>query len=139
MPKTWNDRLMISIVDDDVGSRQGINDLVASLGYPTVTFASAEEFLASASARETACVIADLHMPGLNGLELQDRLVDEGRSVSFILVTAFPDDQCRRRALAAGAAGFLTKPFDDKALLRCLTAAVGHANLTGSQTSVPGS
>jgi FixJ family two-component response regulator len=127
---------MISIVDDDVGSRQGINDLVASMGYPTATFASAEEFLESASVRETACVIADLHMPGLNGLELQNRLIDEGHSVSFIIVTAFPDEQCRARALAAGAAGFLTKPFDDKALLRCLTAAVGRASPTGPE--VPG-
>jgi len=117
--------LMISIVDDDVCAREGINDLVTSMGYRTATFASAEEFLEHASIRDTACVIADLQMPGLSGLDLQDRLVNQGCRVSFILVTAFPDDQYRARALAAGAAGFLTKPFDDQSLLRCLTAAVG--------------
>jgi FixJ family two-component response regulator len=119
---------MISIVDDDIWSRQGINDLVTSMGYRTATFASAEEFLDSACLRETACVISDVQMPGLSGLDLQDRLANQGHCISFILVTAFPDDQCRTRALAAGAAGFLTKPFDGESLLRCLTAAVGHVN-----------
>jgi FixJ family two-component response regulator len=119
---------MISIVDDDVFAREGIKNLVNSMGYRTTTFASAEEFLTSVAIRDTACVIADLQMPGLSGLDLQDRLVKRGYQMPFIMVTGFPDERYRTRALAAGATGFLTKPFDGQSLLRCLTAAVGHAH-----------
>ena len=116
---------MISIIDDDIWAREGIRDLVASLGYRTLTFASAEEFLASGCIDTTTCLISDLQMPGLSGLDLQEQVAYLQPRLSVILVTAFPDEKSRARALAAGAHGFLTKPFDEKCLVQCLTAAVG--------------
>lgn len=116
---------LISIIDDDAFAREGIDNLVTSMGYRTITFASAEEFLESVAVEETACVIADLHMPGLSGLDLQERLAGQGYRMSFILITGLPEDRYRARALASGAAGFLTKPFDNESLRRCLTTAVG--------------
>lgn len=115
----------ISIVDDDAWAREGIKDLVASLGYHTLTFASAEEFLESGCVAMTACVISDLQMPGLSGLDLQRHLADCAHKPSIILVTAYPDEKCRTRALDAGARGFLVKPFDEKSLMRCLHEAAG--------------
>ena len=119
---------MISIVDDDPWARQGINDLVMSMGYRTTTFTSAEEFIESGCVDTTACVIADLQMSGLSGLDLQGWLMKRGHRISFILVTGYPDEVCRTRALSAGAVGFLTKPVDDESLMRCLIAAVGPPN-----------
>jgi FixJ family two-component response regulator len=116
---------MISIIDDDAWAREGIKDLVASLGYRTLTFASADEFLQSGCVEMTTCVITDVQMPGLNGLELQLRLVNREPKLSVILITAYPDEKCRARALDAGAHGFLIKPFDEKSLIHCLTHAVG--------------
>jgi FixJ family two-component response regulator len=101
--------------------------LVASLGYRTLTFASAEEFLESGCVERTTCVISDLQMPGLSGLDLQQRLASQPRQPSVILVTAYPDDKSRARALSAGAHGFLAKPFDEGHLIECLTSAVGPA------------
>ena len=117
----------ISVIDDDPWAREGIKDLVASLGYRTFTFASAEEFLQSDCVDATTCVISDLQMPGLNGLELQQRLADLPRVPSFILVTAFPDEKCCARTLKAGARGCLAKPFDERRLVDCLIEAVGPA------------
>jgi FixJ family two-component response regulator len=118
---------MISIIDDDIWAREGIRDLVASLGYRTLTFASAEEFLESGCVETTTCVISDLQMPGMSGLDLQQQVADRQPKLSVILVTAYPDEKSRVRALDAGAHGFLTKPFDEKCLMQCLTAAVGLA------------
>lgn len=118
----------ISIVDDDAWAREGIKDLVASLGYHTLTFASAEEFLESGCVETTTCVISDLQMPGLSGLDLQQRLVGWANGPSIILVTAYPDEKIRMRALDAGAYGFLTKPLDENALMQCLTKAAGRPN-----------
>lgn len=115
----------ISIIDDDAWAREGIKDLVAALGYRTLTFASAEEFLESGCVETTTCVISDLQMPGLSGLELQQRLATQRRKPSVIIVTAYPDEKCRTRALDAGAHGFLTKPFDEKCLMKCLQEAAG--------------
>ena len=115
----------ISIVDDDAWAREGIKDLVASLGYRTLTFASAEEFLESGCVEATTCVISDVQMPGLSGLDLQKRLADRAYKPSIILVTAYPDEKFRIRALDAGARGFLVKPFDEKSLMRCLHDAAG--------------
>jgi FixJ family two-component response regulator len=119
---------VISIIDDDPWARQGINDLVVSIGYRTATFSSAEEFLQSGSIENTACVIADLQMPGLSGLDLQDWLIQRGHRISFILVTAYPEDKFRARAMAAGAIGCLSKPFDDQSLIRFLAEAIGQPN-----------
>jgi FixJ family two-component response regulator len=116
---------IVSIIDDDVWAREGIKDLVASLGYRTLTFASAEEFLESGFVETTTCLISDLQMPGINGLDLQQRLIERGKSPIVILVTAYPDEKSRARALNAGAVGFLTKPFDEKCLIQCLVEAAG--------------
>lgn len=115
----------ISIVDDDVWAREGIRDLVASLGYRAQTFASAEEFLESGCVESTSCVISDVQMPGLSGLDLLLRLSAGAHQPPIILVTAYPDEKCRTRALQAGACGFLIKPFDDNSLVRCLREAAG--------------
>jgi FixJ family two-component response regulator len=116
----------ISIIDDDAWARQGINDLVTSLGYRTMTFASAEEFLGSGHIDTTDCVISDLQMPGLSGLDLQQRLMDRQRRPAIILVTAYPDERSKERALSAGACGYLTKPFDEERLVECLIEAAGR-------------
>jgi len=115
----------ISIIDDDAWAREGIKDLVASLGYRTLSFASAEEFLQSGYVETTTCVISDLQMPGLSALDLQQRLVQLPFKPTMIVVTAYPDEKCRLRALEAGAYGFLTKPFDEKHLVQCLIDAAG--------------
>ncbi len=117
--------ITVSIVDDDAWAREGIKDLVASLGYRTLTFASAEEFLESGCVETTACVISDLQMPGLSGLDLQERLAGQPHKPAVILVTAYPDEKCRARALDGGACGFLIKPFDEKCLVQCLVKATG--------------
>src|SRR6188508_1601156 len=115
---------MISIVDDDISVRESTKELVESLGYEALTFASAEEFLGSQRVRDTSCLITDLNMSGLSGIDLQRRLVDEGRGIPTIFITAFPDEKTRSRALNAGAIGFLSKPFSDKALVHHLNAAL---------------
>jgi FixJ family two-component response regulator len=115
---------LISIVDDDTLARDGIRELVESLGYKAVTFGSAEDFLGSDVITETACLITDLQMPGLNGLELQEALRSQGHRTPIILVTAYPSENHRNRALAGGAVGFLGKPFDEAWLIKCLTAAM---------------
>src|SRR5262245_50006669 len=104
---------MISIVDDDALVREATADVVTSLGYEARTFASAEEFLASAHVKATSCLITDLQMPGLNGLELQSQLLAEGYDTPVIFITAFPKDKSRARALNAGAVAFLSKPCEE--------------------------
>ena len=99
---------LISIVDDDALARDGIRELVESLGYQTTTFESAEDFLKSSLIAETACLITDLQMPGLSGLELQETLQSQGYQMQVILITAFPNERHRTRALDNGAVGFLT-------------------------------
>src|SRR6201987_1962097 len=115
---------LISIVDDDALARDGIRELVESLGYKARTFVSAEHFLESGVIAETACLITDLQMPGLNGLELQEALRSQGHRTPIILVTAYPSENHRNRALDGGAVGFLRKPFEEASLIKCLTAAM---------------
>src|SRR5215472_2576606 len=109
---------LISIVDDDALARDGIRELVESLGYKTNTFESAEDFLKSGMAAETTCLITDLQMPGLSGLELQEALRSQEYHTPVILITAFPDEKHRTRALNNGAVGFLNKPFDEASLIK---------------------
>ena len=119
-----SENILISIIDDDAAARDGIGELVESLGYKAVTFNSAEKFLQSGVIAETTCVITDLQMPGLNGLELQETLQSRGCSTPVILITGYPNERHRTRALNNGAVGFLSKPFDDRSLMECLTAAI---------------
>ena len=121
---------MISIVDDDISVRESTKELVESLGYEALTFASAEEFLGSQRVRDTSCLITDLQMRGLSGIDLQRRLVDEGRGIPTIFITAFPDEKTRSHALNAGAIGFLSKPFSDEALIHHLNAALADFGST---------
>jgi FixJ family two-component response regulator len=115
---------VISIVDDDPLVRDGIGDLVASLGYRCLTFASSEEFLESSQVSNTVCLITDLHMPGLNGLDLQQHLLQEGYCMPIIFVTAFPDVKTRERALRAGAIAYLSKPFEESSLINAVGSAL---------------
>ena len=116
---------MISIVDDDESVRESTKALVRSLGYSARTFASAEEFLDS-DPDETSCLILDVQMKGLSGVELLEHLIAEGRYTPVIFITAFPDERIRNHALEAGAVGFLRKPFGDEKLTRCLDAALAN-------------
>ena len=115
---------MISIVDDDAWARSGLADLILSLGYEVRAFESAEQFIQSDSIKDTACLITDLHMPGISGLDLQSFLRGKGHNTPIIFVTAYPNDKHRQQALADGAAGFLTKPYDERSLVACLTRAM---------------
>jgi FixJ family two-component response regulator len=115
---------LISIVDDDALARDGIGELVESLGYNVITFTSAERFLQSDVIAETTCLITDVQMPGLSGLELQEALKSQGYQTPVILITAYPNEKHRTRALGNGAVGFLSKPFDEESLIKCLIAAL---------------
>ena len=123
---------VISVVDDDASVRTATDNLLRSLGYAVFTFDSAEEFLRSAQLNDTSCVIADVQMPGMSGVDLQARLLTQGYRVPFIFITAFPEKTIRARALKAGAICFLTKPFDRLTLTKCLDAALErHGGETG--------
>ena len=115
---------MISIIDDDVCSRAAIEGLVRSLGYAAVTFTSAEDFLGSNHVNDTCCLITDVHLPGLSGVELHRRLLDNGFAAPTIFVSGLADETTRRDALAAGAVAFLSKPFGQKSLIDCLKTAL---------------
>jgi FixJ family two-component response regulator len=115
---------IVMIVDDDTSIRKSARRLMKSYGFAVETFASAEEFLGSDRLDKTSCLILDVHMPGMNGLELQQRLVASGSVIPIIFITAFADDSARSQALKAGAVGYLAKPFDDKELLNCINAAL---------------
>jgi FixJ family two-component response regulator len=107
---------LVSVVEDDQHFRE--------LGYPVEAFPSAADFLASPRLVETACVIADVHMPGMTGVELYRQLVDAGYAIPTILVTAYPNDVDRTRALDDGVVCYLRKPVDEQHLIRCLRAAL---------------
>ena len=115
---------VISIVDDDESMREATSALVRSLGFSVATFASAEDFLESDRVDDTSCLITDVQMPGLSGVELQSRLIADGRHMPVIGVTAYPEESIRTRMLEAGAVGFLSKPFNDERLIDCLAAAL---------------
>lgn len=115
---------LVAIVDDDESVRATTDSLVRSLGCIVHTFSSAEEFLRSDRVDDFACVITDVQMPGMSGVQLQDHMRDEGSRVPIIFFTAFPDEKTRAQALAAGATCYLTKPCDGDSLIRCLEAAL---------------
>jgi FixJ family two-component response regulator len=115
---------VISIVDDDESVREATTGLIRSLGYVAAPFASAEEFLQSDRVRDTSCLISDVQMSGLSGVDLQDRLNAAGHRVPIIFITAFPEERIRSRVLKGGACGFLAKPFSDDSLFECLDMAL---------------
>jgi FixJ family two-component response regulator len=120
---------VVSIIDDDESIRMAANSLIRSLGYVTHIFASAEEFLQSPDVHLTSCLIVDVQMPRMNGLELQGALRERGHRIPIIFITAFPKEELKARALEGGAAGFLGKPFDCEALIECLACALAPQRL----------
>jgi FixJ family two-component response regulator len=123
---------LISIVDDDASVRDAIGNLVDSLGYSSATFTSAKHFFEAGMIAETICLITDLQMPELTGLELQEALRAKGYRTPVIMITAFPNEKQRARALENGAVGFLTKPFDERLLIECLTTAIKLRSFIGT-------
>ncbi len=115
---------LVSVVEDDQFFRESMRRLMRSLGYSVEAFPSAADFLASPRLVETACLIADVHMPAMTGLELYRHLIAAGYAIPTILVTAYPDDDVRARALNDGVVCYLRKPVDEKRLMRCLRAAL---------------
>jgi FixJ family two-component response regulator len=115
---------VISIIDDDPSVREATQSLVRSLGYSAQVFSSAEEYLQSDRVSASSCVITDLHMPGMSGADLQDRLIAEGCKIPVIFVTAYFEERVRARVMEAGAFGFLRKPFSDESLIECLDKAL---------------
>ena len=123
---------VISVVDDDASVRVATDNLLSALGYIVHTFASAEEFLRSTHFDDTSCVIADVQMPTMSGVELQALLLARGQRLPFIFITAFPDESVRARVQKIGAICLLTKPFDRQSLIKCLgTALQRHRGGTG--------
>jgi FixJ family two-component response regulator len=123
---------VISVIDDDASVRAATNNLLGSHGYAVQMFASAEEFLQSAELKDSSCVIADVQMPAMSGLDLLMHMRALGHEASFIFITAFPDESIRARALKAGAVCFLTKPFPAPELISCVeTVLKGHPCRTG--------
>ena len=120
MPK----RSLVSVVEDDQFFRESMRRLIRSLGYRVETFASAADFLASPHLGETACLIADVNMPVMTGVELYKHLMDSGHAIPTILVTAYADDNVGSRALKDGVICYLRKPIDEQYLKRCLHAAL---------------
>jgi FixJ family two-component response regulator len=115
---------VISIIDDDDSVRTSTSRLVRSLGFITHTFASAEDFLDSPHLPGTGCLIVDVQMPGMTGIELQELLRAQGHSVPIIFISAFPDKSIKAQALEGGALGFLSKPFQPTALIECINIAL---------------
>jgi FixJ family two-component response regulator len=119
---------LISIVDDDEGSREALAVLTRSLGFVPKTFSSAAEFLGSPHLPKTACLIADVNMPGMTGVQLHRRLMRLGHAIPTILITAYPDDAVRTRAISDGAIAYLSKPCSDATLLGIVLSALKNAH-----------
>ena len=119
--------MLVALVDDDEAVRRAVASLVRSLGYSAATFSSAEKFLQPEKISGISCLITDLQMPGLSGLDLQDRLIAKGHRLPVIFLTAYGDENVRARAMKAGAVGFLTKPCNHDHLLDCLAKALKAA------------
>jgi FixJ family two-component response regulator len=115
---------IISVIDDDASFRAATDSLLRARGYTVYAFASAAEFLRCPQLDETSCVITDVQMPGISGLELQTLLRNQGHTVPIIFITAFPDESARARALHDGAVCYLSKASDATALIRCIEAAL---------------
>lgn len=115
---------LISVVEDDEPFRESMKKLMRALGYTVEAFPSAADFLASPLLTATACLVSDIQMPGMTGVELHRHLIEAGYAIPTILVTAYPDEVVRRRALKDGVVCYLPKPVDDDHLERCLRSAL---------------
>jgi len=122
---------MIAVVDDDESVRSATVDLLLSLGFACEAFESAEAYLKSDAGNRMSCLILDVRMPGLGGLELQQLLTDQGRPVPIIFITSFPSGRVRRQAIKGGAICYLPKPNSDDELLRCIRLAFKTSEPTG--------
>ena len=119
---------LISVIDDDESVRRTTTRLIESFGFSTAAFESAETFLSSGHLNDTSCLIVDVRMPGISGLQLQSQLATAGRSIPIIFITAHDDNESRRRAMQAGAIAFLGKPFSDEQLLESIRLALRELN-----------
>ncbi len=117
---------LVSIVDDDESLRRSVKNLLTSVGFQVETFASAEAFLQSAHRADTRCVVLDLRMPGMSGLDLLLHLAADGSPIPVVILTAHSDDEARRRMLQAGAVAFLGKPFHGEALVGAVRRALAE-------------
>jgi FixJ family two-component response regulator len=115
---------LIAVVDDDAAIREAVQSLIRSVGLRAEVFASAQDFLQSGRLQDTACLIVDVRMPRMSGLELQQQLTTAHCPIPTIFITAHGDEETRARALRAGAVGFLNKPFGDEVLLGAVQAAL---------------
>ncbi len=116
---------MIAVVDDDMAVRTGLDSLVRSVGFAVCLFASAEEFLGSTCLAKARCLITDVQMPGMSGVELHEHLSHRGFRIPTIFITAFPEDSIRQRAMTGSAVGFLSKPFNARLLIDCIESTLG--------------
>ena len=117
---------VISVIDDDELFRRATAGLIDSLGYPVASFGSAEEFLSSDQLEQTACLISDMQMPGMSGIDLQNQLIARGYRLPVIFITAYSNSKARMQALASGALGFFDKPFSEERLISCLDQALAQ-------------
>ena len=118
---------LISIVDDDDSLRNSLDNLIRSVGFHAQGFSSAEAFLSSNQARHTACLILDMRLPGISGLELQRQIVAANWRIPIIFITSHADGDAQARALEAGAVDYLYKPFREEQLLNAIDAAMKHS------------
>jgi FixJ family two-component response regulator len=119
---------LISIVDDDESIRRTTTFLIESFGFRAAAFDSAKNFLESGRLHNTSCLIVDVQMPGMNGLELQSELAATGYDIPIIFITAYENKASRQQAMQSGAVAFLSKPFSDVQLLQAVRSALGHDN-----------
>jgi FixJ family two-component response regulator len=125
---------VISIVDDDESIRDVISSLIRSFGLTAHAFVSAEEFLQSPHLNETSCLISDVQMPNMNGIELQRVLIEQGRRMPIIFISAFPDEAVEASAMKAGAICFLSKPFDGREIIKCIADAIEGTGIDTSES-----
>ncbi len=118
---------LVAVVDDDKSIRDATQDLLKAAGFSTATFEDAESFLGSASRTRTACLVADIRMPGMTGLELHQELLASGHDIPTVIITAHPEELMQARARAAGITCYLSKPFEPDELLECVREALAKS------------
>jgi FixJ family two-component response regulator len=135
MPESRQSKAVIAVVDDDLSVREGLESLIRSAGWRVETFASAQEFLASPGAEALSCLVLDLQLPGLSGLDLQKRMAEIDLEMPIVFLTGHGNIPASVQAMKAGAVEFLTKPFDEQELLRAIEEAIerDRRNLTAAR------